>query len=716
VINGLQTRNIAGRYDMWKRFSKGILRDTAGINTGSELDGRCRLKWFEQLYAEPVRSTFEAEEYSRELFVGLSGGHRHLAELMPGIRERMDVPKREGSDIKFPLCTTPLEAVVEVKRCLLLAASSHARAFSTLTHAELSELKQGPVRQQSPKNFADVFIGKDCITGHTVPSRSVARKYIDYMSRVDAAALYDGADALIPLTNTALLDLLTQLPDDALPQVMLSGQRVQRLTTAAGDIIIGGRGGKNVYDLDSLEMRDVICIIGRGENDTYREGTCDMNRPVMVVIALGQRNTFTGSRPGIQGGSIMGISMLLDRYGNSTYDARDVAQGSTLGGVGILINYEGTNHYKGLRRVQGHALLGLGMLIDQGKGNATYKAAMWAQGFGAPGGFGILSNSGNGNNHYYCGGLYLDSYPEHPGYDGWGQGVGAGIRQAANGGIGIILSGTGDDVYEVDYFGLGGGYWLGIGIARDFGGNDIRHGTTTVTYDGRPRPGPGVQARWTRFANGWGCHYALGYCFDDGGNDVYGGQIMGTGMAWDLAYGVLCDFNGSGQYTATGNMTQGVGAEASIGILFSYGGNDTFASRSQGLAGANVTYHPPAAGGNFSFLINYGGENTYGSKVARHSYAQRGTPSGFLIDRPTEKEAAVATVALQQAIKARNQEIEEYDALVAQMQEEARQNRRQYRPPRQRRPVPISEAQLIGAVPDFDANFRRAEASETNVK
>jgi hypothetical protein len=648
------------------------------------------------------------EAYSRELFMGFSGGHRHFAELMPGIRERMDVPKREDGGVKFPLCTTPQESVLEVKRCLLAATSAHARAFSTLTGAELLELQ---------KKIVETFVGKGCINGHTIPARSVGRKYVDIMDRVDKAALYDGAEALIPLTNTALLDLLMQLPDDAFQNVMLNGQRVQRLTTAAGDIIIGGRGGRNVYDLDSPEMREVICVISRGDDDTFREGVCNLNRPVLVIIAMGKNNTFVGTNPGIQGGSIMGISMLLDRAEQSTYSAADVAQGSTMGGVGILINYEGTNSYKGLRRIQGHALLGLGMLIDQGRGNSSYKASLWAQGFGAPGGFGILVNSGGGNNHYYCGGLYLDSYPEHPGYDGWGQGIGAGIRQVANGGVGVLLSGSGDDVYEVDYFGHGGGYWLGVGIARDFGGSDVRYGTTTATYDGRLRPGPGTQARWTRFANGFGCHYSLGYCFDDGiGNNVYGGQIMGTGMAWDLSYGILCDFNGSGKYTATGNMTQGVGAEASIGILFSYGGNDTFASRSQGLASGNVTYHPPTSGGNFSFLINYGGENTYGSKAARHSYVQRGTPSGFLIDRPTEKEAAHTIVALRQAIETRNQEIAEYDAMVAQMREEALQNRRQYRPPRQRRPTPISESQLIGAVPDFDANFRKAEVSETNVK
>ena len=712
VISGLRTRNISNRYEMWKSFARGIIRDTSGINTRSELDGRSRLAWYQKLYDEPVRSVFETEEYSRELYVGLSGGHRHLAELMPGIRERMDVSKREDAGIRFPLCTTPLEALAEVKRGLLIAASAHARAFSTMPLAELNELEA---------NFANTFVGSGCVNGHTIPARSVGRKHVDMFTKVDTAALYDGVEALIPITNTALLDLLTQLPDDALPQAVMNGQRFQRLSTAAGDIVIGGRG-KNTYDLDSPEMRDVICVISFGDDDTFREGTCDLSRPVLLILALGKKNTFVGTKPGIQGGSIMGISMLLDRGKDSTYTAVDVAQGSTMGGVGILINYDGGNKYTGRRRVQGHALLGLGMLIDRGTGNASYKAAMWAQGFGAPGGFGLLSNSGNGNNHYYCGGLYLDSYPEHPGYDGWGQGIGAGIRQVANGGIGVILSGTGDDVYEVDYFGHGGGYWLGVGIARDFGGNDMRHGTTLADYQGRPRAaagntsGNGVQSQWTRFANGFGCHYAVGYCFDDGGNDVYGGRIMGTGMAWDLAFGFLGDFSGSGKYTAVGNMTQGVGAEASIGILFSYGGNDSFASRSQGLASTNVTYHPPASGGNFSFLINYGGEDKYGCGAPNNAYTQRGSSSGFLIDRPTESEAATAIVALRQAIEIRNKEIAEYDAIVAQIQE-ARRNRQQppVSPPRTPRPKPISETQLISAVPDF-GTVMKAEAAETTVK
>ena len=140
-----------------------------------------------------------------------------------------------------------------------------------------------------------------------------------------------------------------------------------------------------------------------------------------------------------------------------------MAQGSALGGVGILVDYAGNDVYAGYRRVQGQAVGGIGILIDR-EGNDRYHAAMWAQGFGGPLGFGLLDDLA-GKDHYSLGGLYPNSFkPETPGYEGWGQGVGAGLRQVANGGIGVLLDGGGDDLYEYDYMAQGGGYWFGVGI------------------------------------------------------------------------------------------------------------------------------------------------------------------------------------------------------------------------------------------------------------
>jgi hypothetical protein len=380
-------------------------------------------------------------------------------------------------------------------------------------------------------------------------------------------------------------------------------------------------------------MRDVAAVIDLGGDDIYYEGTVGPDRPVLIVIDLGGNDTYRGSKPGIQGGAILGISMLLDLEGNDVYQAQDVAQGSCLAGIGILIDYAGNDRYLGVRRVQGQALGGVGILLDR-TGRDDYHAAMWDQGFGGPLGFGLLADL-EGNDHYYTGGLYPNSYkPETPGYEGWGQGVGAGLRQVADGGIGVILEGGGDDVYEFDYLSHGGGYWCGVGFARDFGGNDKRL-ICQKAYAGGPR----TERSFQRFGCGWGCHYSLGFCFDDQGDDVYEGTIMGTGMAWDCSVGVLCDFGGDDRYEATGGLTQGCGAQAGLGILFDYDGDDVYLGYGQGYAPSGISYHDlPGCGGNFSFLVDYGGNDTYGCGAKNSAYIQRGSEGGFLIDRPKRAE------------------------------------------------------------------------------
>ena len=261
---------------------------------------------------------------------------------------------------------------------------------------------------------------------------------------------------------------------------------------------------------------------------------------------------------------------------------------------------------------------------------------MWAQGFGGPLGFGLLGDLA-GDDHYYCGGLYPNSYkPETPGYEGWGQGVGAGIRQCACGGIGVILDGAGNDTYEFDYLSHGGGYWCGLGFARDFGGNDKRL-ICRKAFDGNER----TEQLFQRFGCGWGCHYALGFCFDDdAGDDVYEGTIMGSGMAWDCSVGVLCDFVGDDRYEAAGGLTQGCGAQAGLGILFDAKGNDVYAGSGQGYAPPSISYHdvPPLRRATSASSSITAARDTYGCGAENDTYLQRDGPGGFLIDRPGRDE------------------------------------------------------------------------------
>ena len=103
-----------------------------------------------------------------------------------------------------------------------------------------------------------------------------------------------------------------------------------------------------------------------------------------------------------------------------------------------------------------------------------------------------------------------------------------------------------------------------MGFARDFGGNNKYLVCRKSLLRRRARASRAFQ----RFGCGFGCHYALGFCFDDGGNNYYEGTIMGMGFGWDCSVGVLCNFGGNDHYEATGGLTQGCGAQGSLGMLY----------------------------------------------------------------------------------------------------------------------------------------------------
>lgn len=618
IESGLKNRGIAAKYLRFEQYAASRLDATAGRFTGSELTGNCRLRWYDYLLRHPLEAPAEAEKFTRELHQNVLGHHHGLARALAMVAPRMDLPRREPA--VFPPITSPQQALDSVKSALVDTQALFAAALGPLSRSEIRELQTSLVPVMVTQNRV----------GHTLQDRGTGRRMCDLLEKMDRDAVWACAERLVVLTDPELLEQLRQLPADAKLTVDgVTGPLVARISTPAGAILIGGKGS-NVYQLDRLA--DVACVIDLGGNDGYVDGTLSLQRPMLVLIDLDGNDIYRSAKPGVQGAAVLGVSMVLDLAGDDKYQAQDVAQGSAIGGAGILIDYSGNDEYLGLRRVQGHALGGVGLLIDRA-GHDDYRAAMWAQGFGAPMGFGMLDDV-EGDDHYFSGGQWPDSYEETPGLEGWGQGVGAGIRQVANGGVGVILDGSGDDVYEFDYLSHGGGYWCGVGFARDFGGNDQRLITRT-SYARGSRTEPKFQ----RFGCGWGCHYAVGFCIDDAGNDVYEGTIMGTGMAWDCAIGFLFDFGGDDRYEAAGGLTQGTGAQASLGVLFDYNGDDNYRGYGQGYASPSITYHDmPGCGGNFSFCIDYGGNDKYGCGAKNNSYIQRGADGGFLIDRPRRDE------------------------------------------------------------------------------
>lgn len=623
MTTGLKQRGAESDFLRLRSYLGSKLNSSAAAFTGSELTGNCRLRWYDRMLRNPLKAPVEAEKFTRDLYQNVLDGPEGLARLLATARSKLDLGERPP--VKMVTATSAEQALEIIKTAIVNAQIAYSAALSTLTKSEIRELT----------DYSTSVLGTQNVVGHTLGDRNTGRRMCDLLEKVDRAAMFQAAEEISPLVDEKLWKQVATLPDSGNVKVPgTTGRILRRIETSAGDIVIGGRD-KNTYRLD--EMGDVACVIDLGGDDEYVDGVANINRPVLVVADLKGNDYYKATRSGVQGGAVLGVSMLLDFEGNDVYQAQDIAQGSSIGGVGFLIDYAGHDHYVGVRRVQGSAMGGLGILIDRG-GNDDYRAAMWAQGFGGPLGFGLLDDI-SGDDHYYAGGTWRDSYPETPGYEGWSQGVGAGLRQVANGGFGVILDGSGDDVYEFDYLSHGGGYWCAMGFARDFGGNDKYIGSTIKMYNGSQRG----EAQFQRFGCGWGCHYALGFMFDDTGNDYYRGSIMGMGFGWDCAVGVLCDFGGNDKYDAPGSTMQGVGAQASLGILFDYDGDDQYVGYGQGYASPSISYHTlPGCGGNFSFLIDYGGEDNYGSGAQNNSYVQRGSSGGFLIDRPRQQTTAEA--------------------------------------------------------------------------
>ncbi len=620
IRSAVHTRGIDDNIARFQRYSGFKLDTSAAAYTGSELAGNCRLSWYDHMLRHPLTAVAEAEQFTRDVHTAIVEDHGSLARLLPIIANKLDLRKAELSKRevrKYPKVKTPQEALELVKQALIEARADQAAALAPLTKGEIGELAA---------NIYPVMIGQNRVA-HTLNDRGTGRRLVDLMERMDRGAMLAAAEALLPLSDPDVLDQLKNYPDSGEVYVSgITGHVVARIETPAGAIIIGGKEA-NTYNLDSLG--DVALVIDLGGENTYNDGTVSIDRPLLVNVNLGGHNVYRSSKPAVQGGSILGVSMIVNTKGGNRYDATDLAQGSTIGGVGIIVEFGGDNTYRGVRRVQAQAIGGVGIIVSRGGGN-SYHAGMWGQGLGGPLGFGILDDIG-GNDHYYLGGLYPNSYkPETPGYEGFGQGVGGGIRQVADGGIGMLLNGGGHSVYEFDYLSHGGGYWCGLGFARDFGGNS-KSLICRKNFYGSDR----TEALFQRFGCGWGCHYAQGFCFDDKGHSTFEGSIMGSGMGWDCSLGALCVLGGDNHFEAANSLVQGCGAQGSIGILYQYGDDSDFKGYGQGYSPSNLTYHKPQdCGGNFSFLVCYGAGNKFGCGAQEHSIIQRGTACGFLISRP----------------------------------------------------------------------------------
>jgi hypothetical protein len=322
--------NLENSFATFQSFAGQRLDATAG-QSGSEVTGNCRLKWYDRMMRNPLKAAVEAEQFTRELHQALSGDQKGLDRALAIARDRLDAGRREVRS--FPTVATPEQALETLKKAVVDAHTAYAAAIAPLAESEIAELRQG---------LYPTLAGQ-CFMGHALGYPGSGRRLCDLLEKMDRCALFQAADALAPLSDPQFLKQLAKLPDKgkfALSGV--TGTIVREIATPAGKIVIAGRGD-NVYELD--EMADVCAVVDLGGADVYHEGTVSAEHPVRVLIDLAGDDRYEGRKPGIQGAAVLGVSMLIDVAGEDVYDAQDVAQGSAMGGVGILIDYGGHDSY-----------------------------------------------------------------------------------------------------------------------------------------------------------------------------------------------------------------------------------------------------------------------------------------------------------------------------------------------------------------------------------
>lgn len=334
---------------------------------------------------------------------------------------------------------------------------------------------------------------------------------------------------------------------------------------------------------DTYPDRAYALIIDTGGNDTYFGGgaTYDAAHPVSVLIDVAGNDRYLENadlantpvaayagrkKPGKHptfGAGVLGYGILVDLAGDDLYRSLNNTQGRGLFGCGVLCDKAGNDRYDCYMMGQGSAKFGVGILSDHG-GADEYRCFTTSQGMGDTKGFGLLIDTGGGQDLYEANDTVID-FPSAQTKDHNGslsQGFGFGRRadfldgHSLAGGIGALVDDGGKNTYTAGLFAQGAGYWEGLGLLSSGNGNDTYRG---VWY---------VQAA--------AAHFAVGILHDTGGDDDYKATMnMAQGAGHDFSVGFLIDDAGNDRHEAP-NLSLGGGNQNGFGFFWDKGGNDTY--------------------------------------------------------------------------------------------------------------------------------------------
>ena len=374
---------------------------------------------------------------------------------------------------------------------------------------------------------------------------------------------------------------LQQIPDSLLRKYFPS------FKTECGPIVVGGKGN------DRYEG-DYAIIIDFGGDDEYVMSHVSGHR-FQIIIDMDGDDHYRAQTDHYLGAGYFGCGILDDWGGDDTYMAKNYSLGCGIFGTGILVDRAGDDTYIGNIGCQAASSVGVGILLDYG-GRDSYSAALYAQGFAFIMGSSALVDY-SGNDRYAVGWKYGDvlRYEDH--YVSLSQGFGYGLRPYFSGGVGLLIDGEGNDVYQSDIFGQGASYWWSLGGLIDYSGND-----QYISY---------------QYAQGNGTHLSLGALIDISGDDLYSSKGVSQGCGHDLAFGLLLDCAGNDQYNAF-DLSQAAGSANGVGMLIDLKGDDAYMARVKG--NTHGYGNPRREYGSVGLLLDLGGQDFYRGYGADDSY------------------------------------------------------------------------------------------------
>ena len=418
-----------------------------------------------------------------------------------------------------------------------------------------------------------------------------------------------------------LLAYLVQSDDNM--DLLRDSVRSFTFKTPLGRVAIGG-------PYDDVYVGSYAVIIDIGGNDVYRlDDTTKLDAlalPIRCIVDLAGNDLYAGGDHSYASG-FGGVGILIDRAGNDTYTAGDFSLASGLMGVGILHDMAGDDAYISGSNTQGSGIFGIGVLFDD-SGHDTYRCHAQAQAFGGTRGAGVLSDV-SGNDRYIAASPYVDVLRYDAHQVTFAQGAALGSRPVASGGIGVLVDGSGNDVYTSDIYGQGTGYWFGLGSLIDRGGDD--------RYESY------------QYAQGAGVHFATGILQDSAGDDVYVSHGVSQGCGHDIALGALVDQSGNDVYVCE-SLSLGGGNANGVSLFIDERGNDAYVasneSNTMGFSDFRRSY------GMIGVFLDGGGSDMYSERTRNNLVSTKST-YGIFFDREfgTKPASAIQTVDTDDSVK-----------------------------------------------------------------